>query len=928
MAIITQIKNTGIAPGTITAENLGTLANITISGPANLGNVANVKITGGSTGQALTTDGNGNLTFTTITSGNTTSLINGNSNVVVAANSNVTVSVNGNSNILTVTGTGVNVAGTGNFVGNISANFFIGNGSQLTGIGSAGSISNGTSNVNIPAANGNINLSVANISNVLVVTDTGIVVAGNANANIVEANTVNVATALNINGNTTFGSGTGGNITGANVITANAVNVVTSLTFGNGTGGNISNANVISANTINVSNNAVIAGNLTISGNLVYVNVETLSIEDPIIELQTGPNGAAPSSNTGKDVGTALNYYDTQARVAFMGWDVSNAEFGLASQASISSEVVTFSTYGNLRVGNIIGSGQALTNINGSNVTGQVANALVAGTVTTAAQPNITSIGILSSLAVTGNVSAGNISGTLVTANQPNITNVGTLSNLTSNGTINFINASNVSLGSVSNLKITGGTNDYVLSTDGTGNLSWVAQSGGGGSANIQILDEGNALTNAVASINFVGNAVVATANGNAVTVTINASSSNVNGDGGYVDVTRDSYLANGSQTAFNISQTPIDQNYALVFVDRVYQRNTDYSTTGNVLTFSSAPDANSTVDILTWGGGGAGGYEITVDNFTGNGVQTAYTLSTTPLNENYTFVNIQGIEQLRNAYSVSGNVLTFSSAPSNGYEIEVTTLAVTANSGTMTTTVNSFTGNGVQTVFTLNPTPLNEDYTLVNIDGIIQLKTAYSVSGNALTFSAPPDNGSNIEVQIFTSAQGTGGALINGTSNLKVYTSGNIAASVNGVANTVVITNTGLHTGNLSANYVQGLLTTAAQPNITSVGILSSLTSTGTITAVSFVETSSIAFKENVNPITNALDSILQLAGVTYDRKDGSKKNEAGLIAEDVVNVLPNLIGYDEKGNPIGINYTKLTAYLIEAIKELKKEIQELKNK
>jgi len=622
-----------------------------------------------------------------------------------------------------------------------------------------------------------------------------------------------------------------------------------------------------------------------------------------------------------------------------MGWDVSNAEFGLASQASISSEVVTFSTYGNLRVGNIIGNGQALTGINGSNVTGQVANALVAGTVTTASQPNITSIGTLSSLAVTGNITAGNvnsgnlltanyIAGALTTANQPNITDVGTLSNLTSNGTINFTNASNVSLGNVSNLKITGGTNAYVLSTDGAGNLSWVAQSGGGGgSANIQILDEGNILTNAVASINFAGNAVVATANGNAVTVTINASSSNA-GDGGYVDVTRDSYLANGSQTAFNISQTPIDQNYALVFVDRVYQRNTDYSTTGNVLTFTSAPDANSTVDILTWGGGGAGGYEITVDNFTGNGVQTAFTLSTTPLNENYTFVNIQGIEQLRNAYSVSGNVLTFSAAPSNGYEIEVTTLAVTANSGTMTTSINSFTGNGVQTVYTLNPAPLNEDYTLVNIDGVIQLKTAYSVSGNALTFSAAPDNGANIEVQIFSSAQGTGGALINGTSNLKVYTSGNIAASVNGVANTVVMTTTGLHAGNLSANYVQGVITTAAQPNITSVGILSSLTSTGTVTAVSFVETSSIALKENINPITNALDLVLQLVGVTYDRKDGSKKNEAGLIAEDVVNVLPNLIGYDENGKPIGINYSKLTAYLIEAIKELKEEIQELKNK
>jgi hypothetical protein len=62
-----------------------------------------------------------------------------------------------------------------------------------------------------------------------------------------------------------------------------------------------------------------------------------------------------------------------------------------------------------LRVGNIIGNGQALTGLAGGNVTGQVGNALVAGTVYTAAQPNITSVGTLTSLAVTGNVTGGNL---------------------------------------------------------------------------------------------------------------------------------------------------------------------------------------------------------------------------------------------------------------------------------------------------------------------------------------------------------------------------------------------------------------------------------------------------------------------------------------------------------------------------------------
>jgi hypothetical protein len=100
-----------------------------------------------------------------------------------------------------------------------------------------------------------------------------------------------------------------------------------------------------------------------------------------------------------------------------------------------------------------------------------------------------------------------------------------------------------------------------------------------------------------------------------------------------------------------------------------------------------------------------------------------------------------------------------------------------------------------------------------------------------------------------------------------------------------------------------------------------------GQLTATTVVETSSIAFKENVNPIENALELVLQLTGVTYDRKDNNRF-EAGLIAEDVYKIIPELVAKDEKGNPYGLQYTKFVAYLIESIKTLKKEIDELKGK
>jgi hypothetical protein len=130
---------------------------------------------------------------------------------------------------------------------------------------------------------------------------------------------------------------------------------------------------------------------------------------------------------------------------------------------------------------------------------------------------------------------------------------------------------------------------------------------------------------------------------------------------------------------------------------------------------------------------------------------------------------------------------------------------------------------------------------------------------------------------------------------------------------------------------------TKATASVLMSDGVASSTTATGTLvvtggvgvsgqlTAATIVETSSIAFKENVNPIENALDLILQLVGVTYDRKDHDR-HEAGLIAEDVYKIVPNLVSLDENGKPYGIQYTKITAYLIESIKALKQEINELK--
>jgi hypothetical protein len=116
-----------------------------------------------------------------------------------------------------------------------------------------------------------------------------------------------------------------------------------------------------------------------------------------------------------------------------------------------------------------------LSQSGGNYVPANLAN--VAYSVTNAAQPNITSVGTLTNLAISGNITVnGNITSN-GTAYVGNISTTG----LASITTLNV--GATANLGAVGNVKITGGTSGYVLQTDGAGNLSWTAQTGGGGNA-------------------------------------------------------------------------------------------------------------------------------------------------------------------------------------------------------------------------------------------------------------------------------------------------------------------------------------------------------------------------------------------------------------------------------------------------------------
>ena len=557
--------------------SVGTLTSLAVTGNISAGNVA-----GGNLVAANYISGNGSL-LSSITGANVTGQV-GNSliagTVYTAAQPNIT-SV-GTLTSLAVTGnlSAGNVAG-GNLV---AANYISGNGSLLssiTGANVTGQVGNALiAGTVYTAAQPNIT-SVGTLTSLAV---TGTVAAGDTT---ITGNLTVTGTTTTVNSTVTQISDPivelGGGANGAALATNDGKERGQLLHYYDG---GVKDAFM---GWMNTNKEFTFASNVSVTDN--NVTVTTLGK----IKAGDANLGNAVTSNYFIGNGSLLTGVTATAIDAanITGTTLASGivNSSLTSVGTLTSLAVTGNiTAGNVAGGNLVsanyisGNGSLLTSITGANVTGQVGNALVAGTVYTAAQPNITSVGTLTSLAVTGNLSAGNVNGgNLVTANfftgngslltsitganvsgqvgnalisgtvytnaQPNITSVGTLANLTVSGV--------TTLGAVGNVKITGGSADYVLKTDGTGNLSWTAMS----------------------------------------TTTLEV----------------DQFTGDGSWTMKTLSATPASVDYTIVGIGGVLQPRTSYSVLANVITFSEPPPNGAIVEITTvtggaGGGGGAGG--------------------------------------------------------------------------------------------------------------------------------------------------------------------------------------------------------------------------------------------------------------------------------------------------------------------------------
>ena len=505
-----NISNATIGTGQVLAYDGNNWINAggTAGGVVDLGSVGNLTITGGSTGYVLETDGLGNLSWSS--KGTETAFIES----ISKANPGL-VTTSSDSSL--VSGAAV----------------------TITNCPGMTEVNGGTYYANVQTSN-----------TFTLYSDLALTTTVNTSGFTTFSNTTVTATTLSTNV-----------ITVGNA-TLFALNIPVRF-VGTVTGTNLDNANTFyiktaSGTSVTVSSELLANG---VAGN-VFSLLTTTGLSASMYgtggRLVSPLGGATSAAGAGASANTQVLYNDTNL---IQG----DADFTYDETGAGGSGLLTVT--GNANVGNLNGTGSVTASRLISNVaTGttpivvssttrvanlNVSNSAVAGSVYTNAQPNITSVGTLTSLAVTGNVTTGNVSGaagtfsvvtgSLTTAAQPNVTSLGNLTLLRVSGSITptaniaydlgnntnrfrdlYLSGTSIILGAqelTSNATHTAFTNSISATTflgNVSGNVSGVLSGDAGNVSNVQGANVSGAVAfsttaNAVAGANVSGAVAFAT---------------------------------------------------------------------------------------------------------------------------------------------------------------------------------------------------------------------------------------------------------------------------------------------------------------------------------------------------------------------------------------------------------------------------------
>ena len=212
-------------------------------------------------------------------------------------------------------------------------------------------------------------------------------------------------------------------------------------------------------------------------------------------------------------------------------------------------------------------------------------------------------------------------------------------------------------------------------------------------------------------------------------------------------------------------------------------------------------------------------------------------------------------------------------------------------------------------------------------------VRIAHFTTGGSLGVGAQNDSQVNLSsVTRALTINGSGAVIMElaqgSTSKGNVYQDGTNMSMYNNANGTLAFGTNNAERMKISSDASSTeFLTTKISGSSTSTGSFGALSVPGQATIGSVVEASSIMYKENITPIDSPLEKITKLRGVEFDYKN-TNEHSIGMIAEEVNDIFPELVAKDDKGDITAMSYTRMTAVLLEAVKELTEEVRELKAK
>jgi hypothetical protein len=693
-----------------------------------------------------------------------------------------------------------------------------------------------------------------------------------------------------------MGITTGGNISILGAGNVVDLNVTGPATF---TTDIVSGGNAYIANTLH-GKDGIFTGNLNVIGNLIYSNIEIVGTSNLIFTL--GDNQTDPVYLNGGGIAVGNNNYATWLfNNATTSWQsnltltpTANGTLNLGGATNywnnlyVNNAAIPGNLVGNLISGTFIGGGGNLSNIQAANIVGNVSSAQ---TVINNAQPNITSVGTLTTLTVSGNVYAtnlfGNITGLISNAIYANTAgNASTANTVTSNLQPN-INL----LGTLTTLSVTGNTT--------TGNLlSNGYVSAQGNVIGSYVLGNGSQLTGVVKSLagNLVGNI-----SANAFYIN-NLPELSVTGN-----ITGNYFIGNGSQL------TGLPAGYAnanvvaygeagwagniIPFANITYSLGNatnqwkDLWVSNNTIYINSVPITLSSSNVLTVNGANVvtanatgtsstvGNVDITGNVSGGNVLTAGFVSATGNITANYIIGNGSQLTGLPAGYANTNAQAYFASGSSNA-NISITgnVLTTAAISATGNVTGNYILGNGalltgvITSVANINSGNSNVAITAANanvtvgVSGVANVvtisPTSLSVNGNVLGNGVISATG-NVTGNFFV---GNGSLLTGITASLSNLT-GNINWTTAGVGSPTVNANSSgtkiifyPSTNATATNYATGIeanyLWDSVPQNTGTFGFkwyggnvgVAQLDGTGALSVAGNISTSNISASGNIN--------------------------------------------------------------------------------